>query len=147
VEAHESVGLVRRLPPAVGAAAAATAAAAYASLCPWKDSEIVVHGAALTCPAFQALLHAALRALINELGVRAFNASVHNIQLPASRRQAGGGGGTSAARPVVARIVSRGQPSAVASDFGGLEVFGGASIGHTDPWRVAEALGRALGGG
>lgn len=27
-----------------------------------------------------------------------------------------------------------------ASDFGGLEVFGGASIGHTDPFKVAAAL-------
>lgn len=44
------------------------------------------------------------------------------------------------ALPVVARVVSRGKLSNLASDFGGLEVFGGASIGHTDPCRVAEAL-------
>lgn len=42
--------------------------------------------------------------------------------------------------PVVARLVSRGKLSNLASDFGGLEVFGGASIGHTDPYTVAEAL-------
>lgn len=46
------------------------------------------------------------------------------------------------ALPVVARVVSRGKLSNMASDFGGLEVFGGASIGHTDPFRVAEALQR-----
>jgi len=46
------------------------------------------------------------------------------------------------ALPVVARVVSRGKLSNLASDFGGLEVFGGASIGHTDPCRVAEALQR-----
>lgn len=42
--------------------------------------------------------------------------------------------------PVVARVVGRGKLSSQASDFGGLEVFGGASIGHTDPFRVAQAL-------
>lgn len=42
--------------------------------------------------------------------------------------------------PVVARLVSRGKLSSQASDFGGLEVFGGASIGHTDPFRVVDAL-------
>ena len=57
---------------------------------------------------------------------------------------AAGGGGAFDERgrpvPVVARIVSRGRLSSAASDFGGLEVFGGASIGHTDPYRVHEAL-------
>jgi len=26
------------------------------------------------------------------------------------------------------------------SDFGGMEIFGGASIGYTDPFSIAEAL-------
>ena len=34
--------------------------------------------------------------------------------------------------------------SSVASDFGGLEVFGGASIGHTDPYALQSALAAAL---
>jgi hypothetical protein len=46
--------------------------------------------------------------------------------------------------PVVARLVSRGKLDNAASDFGGLEVFGGASIGHTDPYRVAAALDQQL---
>ena len=37
-------------------------------------------------------------------------------------------------------MLSRGKLSSQASDFGGLEVFAGASIGHTDPFIVAEAL-------
>ena len=37
------------------------------------------------------------------------------------------------------RIVSRGKLSSQASDFGGLEVFAGASIGHTDPFALATA--------
>jgi hypothetical protein len=47
-------------------------------------------------------------------------------------------------RPVVARVVSRGKLSSIASDYGALEVFGGASIGHTDPFAVLAALDVAL---
>lgn len=46
--------------------------------------------------------------------------------------------------PVVARLVSRGKLDNAASDYGGLEVFGGASIGHTDPYAVAAALDAQL---
>jgi len=42
------------------------------------------------------------------------------------------------------RIVSRGKLSSQASDFGGLEVFAGASIGHTDPFVVAAALQKTI---
>lgn len=38
------------------------------------------------------------------------------------------------------RIVSRGKMSSKASDFGGLEVFGRASSGNTDPYFVFAAL-------
>ena len=41
---------------------------------------------------------------------------------------------------VTARVLSRGQLSSRASDYGALEVFGGASIGHTSPWTLAAAL-------
>ncbi len=36
--------------------------------------------------------------------------------------------------------MSRGKTSSRASDYGGLEVFGKASIGNTDPYRVFTAL-------
>ena len=42
--------------------------------------------------------------------------------------------------PTHCRIVSRGKLSNQASDFGGLEVFAGASIGHTDPFVLASVL-------
>lgn len=42
------------------------------------------------------------------------------------------------------RIVSRGKLSSQASDFGGLEVFASASIGHTDPFVVSTALQKAM---
>ena len=42
------------------------------------------------------------------------------------------------------RVVSRGKLSAVASDYGALEVLGGASIGATDPYVVMSAVDRML---
>lgn len=42
------------------------------------------------------------------------------------------------------RVVSRGKLSSRASDFGGLEVFGQASIGNTDPYLVFKALKATL---
>ncbi len=38
------------------------------------------------------------------------------------------------------RVVSRGKLDTLASDFGGLEVFGGASIAATDPYTVMDAI-------
>ncbi len=52
----------------------------YASLVPTKDMELVVQGASLGCPCFQALLHAALRALIDQLGAATFNVGIFNIR-------------------------------------------------------------------
>ena len=42
------------------------------------------------------------------------------------------------------RIASRGNLASKASDYGGLEVFGGASIGHTDPFDVMAAVDQQL---
>ena len=109
--------------------------------------EVQIQGSSMASPAFQRLLFTSLRALVDELGVSTFNVSIHNISLTGGGgggQAPQGGGGVLRARgmplPVVARVVSRGRLSSQASDFGGLEVFGGASIGHTDPFRVAEAL-------
>lgn len=142
--AHEAAGLLRRR----------GGAAAFASLTPWKDSEVRVHGAGLGCPAFQAAFYAALRALLDERGVRAFNAAIYRTQpllaggasaaAAAAAAADGDGSGAAAAPAVVARISSRGNPSAKSSDFGGLEVYGHASIGHTDPYIVAAALDASL---
>eukprot|EP00951_Prasinocladus_malaysianus_P046786 scaffold647941_cov25-Prasinocladus_malaysianus.AAC.1 len=50
------------------------------------------------------------------------------------------GAGDLATAPVVVRLASRGKVDSKASDFGGLEVFGGASIGHTDPFSILPFL-------
>jgi hypothetical protein len=147
---------------------------------------VFVLGSHLGCPAFQRLLHAAVRGIVDGLGASTFNVAALNVdqsaphprtgELAAAEAAAaaggeggaaaprarprvrvvprnalwvpgssgggggGGGGGGAARAPVVARVVSRGKLDSPASDFGGLEVFGGASIGHTDPYRVAAAV-------
>lgn len=145
--AYQSVGLLRHAGPE-----GASRAYCYPSLSPTKDMEIVVQGRHMRDPAFQRLLHAALRTLVDELGVRTFNAAIYNISLAPldegrQEHQDGRSGGAACdgqERPVVARVLSRGKLSSQASDYGGLEVFGGASIGHTDPMAVLAALDKTL---
>eukprot|EP00878_Enallax_costatus_P029346 GHUV01031809.1.p1 GENE.GHUV01031809.1~~GHUV01031809.1.p1 ORF type:complete len:278 (+),score=79.41 GHUV01031809.1:156-989(+) len=232
LRAHAAVGLLRQVSvpafhnpssptfPATQNLQTSHIAWGFASLVPYKDMEVCVVGNHLCCPAFQKMLHAALRAVIDGLGCRMFNVGALNIDLevdaPAgvgmgrqfwnsSNSGLGGGVGTEGVvgssgsntlpdlphsaseaetvaqaagnnehmrdsssslpdvqyaytsqdisvpdvlsytgkSPVIARLVSRGKLSAAAvvtSDFGGLEVFGGASIGHTDPFLVAQQL-------
>ncbi|GFR50092.1 hypothetical protein Agub_g12237 [Astrephomene gubernaculifera] len=52
-----------------------------AHLAPQKDMEVLLLASRLSSPAFVAGLHAALRALIDELGVQTFNAGVINLPL------------------------------------------------------------------
>ncbi|EIE23757.1 hypothetical protein COCSUDRAFT_63282 [Coccomyxa subellipsoidea C-169] len=143
IRAHRAAGLLHE--HAVGD----KRAWCYASLVPTKDMELVVQGSGLSCPCFQYLLHAALRALIDRLGVATFNVGIFNIRygadvkssaphLAASVQAVDGSGAPQP--PILARIVSRGKTSSRASDYGGLEVFGKASIGNTDPYRVFAAL-------
>ncbi len=111
----------------------------YANICPRKDAELVIHGTQMGDPFFQLLFFIALRTLIERLGVVSFNASVYNIGL--GELGAGGSKGSNGGMgvPVVARVLSRGGAAKLglgASDYGGLEVFGGASIGHTDPFQL-----------
>jgi hypothetical protein len=171
--------------------------------------EITVVGRHLCCPAFQRMLHAALRGLIEGLEVATFNVGVLNLDaaVPApagvglgrtfwrSQDAASGADDSSSASgssddvsvqvtpcsssgghfvftssagssdgssdglwlpdeswwagqpPVIARLASRGKLSSLASDFGGLEVWGGASIGHTDPFVVVQHLDAQLAAG
>jgi hypothetical protein len=202
---------------------------AFASLSPYKDMEVVVVSGHVCCPAFQRLMHAALRAMIDGCGCRTFNAGVLNVDLGAEapagvglerqfwRGTTGGSSDVSSSNghdecscsgrggssmsisslssssssiaggdtgsgiryhyfgvsgsssssssstvgeavvpeewpwgdraPIVARLVSRGKLSSVASDFGCLEVFGGASIGHTDPYLLVQQLDEQLADG
>mmetsp|Transcript_40099 Transcript_40099/g.71979 ORF Transcript_40099/g.71979 Transcript_40099/m.71979 type:complete len:394 (-) Transcript_40099:103-1284(-) len=151
LRAHRAAGLL------CGCGEGEHRAWAYVHLSPIKDMEIVIQARGMRSSGLHRLLHAALRTLIDDLGVASFNVGVLNIQVdsesaPSRQFQANE---TDIARaildgadedpPLVARIVSRGKLSSKASDFGGLEVFGGASIGHTDPFSIAPLLRRRLG--
>jgi hypothetical protein len=130
LDAHAALGLSRTLGDA----------SAFASLTPLKDCEMQVHGTRPGCPSFQRLLHAALRALIDRAGVTSFNLSI--VGMCVSRH----GQAADAAQGVTARLLSRGKAgsSSAASDVGALELFVGASIGHTSPWEVVALLDAEL---
>eukprot|EP00873_Tetraselmis_striata_P017220 jgi/Tetstr1/437484/TSEL_026163.t1 len=144
LQAHRAAGLL------CGCGEGADRAWAYVYLAPIKDMEIIIHARSLRSAGLHRLLHAALRTLIDDLGAVTFNVGVLNIQVEDGRE-----GEAEACRaiadgvddppPVVARIVSRGKLSSKASDFGALEVFGGASIGHTDPYGIMPLLLARLG--
>jgi hypothetical protein len=116
-------------------------AVAFASICPAHDAEIVILGDHLGSRAFQSLVHCAVRALVDELGISTFNAGIYGVGMGISDTVTRDGM-RKTGHQVKARVVGRGRLDSAASDVGGLEVFGGASIGHTDPWVVMRALDR-----
>jgi len=129
VEAHREVGLAHTSP---------SGNTIFVSLLPTKNREMVVIGEnGIEDPEFQRLVFVGLRTMIDECGTNSFNLGVlpgaHGTEDIISGR-------------VVARLASRGQTgqTSIASDYGGLEVFGGASIGHDDPFIVKECLDRQL---
>jgi len=78
-----------------------------------------------------AALYASLRLLVDRGDVTSFNVTVE---------------GFGSREPATARVVSRGRAASrsAASDFGALELFGGASIGHTSPWTLMQLLDEEL---
>ncbi|KAL0039791.1 hypothetical protein WJX77_008140 [Trebouxia sp. C0004] len=140
MEAYMSLGLVTAVGPSHDRAYC------YPSITPLKDMETVIHGTSLLSSAFQAAVHGVLRTLIDQLGVTTFNVGISGMAAVDNDLAADfqPGNKTTCTASVIARIVSRGKLSSQASDFGGLEVFAGASIGHTDPFVVAAALQKAM---
>ncbi|KAL3133900.1 hypothetical protein ABBQ32_008355 [Trebouxia sp. C0010 RCD-2024] len=141
LSAHAALGLVTEVGPLNDRAYC------FPSITPLKDMETVVQGTSLASPSFQAAIYAALKTLIDQLGITTFNVGISGIMVPGSplpTSSTGSAALASAAEKVTARIVSRGKLSSQASDFGGLEVFAGASIGHTDPFVLAAVLQQAM---
>ena len=88
---------------------------------------------------FKGALSLALEAFIKHMGVTAFNLVICCPPL----------GETSQAWygfPVIARLVDRGQPDAVVSDVGAMELCGSGSI-HADPFYVTDVLRNAFDAG
>jgi hypothetical protein len=106
---------------------------AVASLTPTRNREVLLTAPALG-EALAAALTTVLRNLIDQQGVRAFNAAVYlpPFGMPASDWRG---------FPVIARVVDRGDPLAVSSDLGAVELFA-SSVISADPFAVA-ALFRA----
>lgn len=132
VEAHSDIGLSHRL----------ESAAIFVSLLPLKNRDMVVVGErGIEDEAFQTLLFCGLRTLIDELGSSSFNLGIYS-----GKAEVAGTSNELTDGRVIGRIVSRGQAgsTSVASDFGGLEVFAGASIGSDCPFTVKQALDRQL---
>lgn len=130
MKAHADVGLSRQV---------TGGATIFASVAPYKDREIWVIGESIEDYGFQFLVYCGLRTIIDCLDSSSFNIGVYP-QGPSSRSLLSGG--PSGSGGVVCRIVSRGRrgSKSLASDYGGLEVFSNASIGHTDPFDVMEAF-------
>ncbi len=110
-------------------------AAAYVSLTPVKEREIILlaPGARIEeAPArLAAPLWAILRVAIEAMGVRAFNVALYGPPL--------GGDPAWDGFPLVARFVDRGAPMAATSDIAALELFG-SSVISADPFAVAATL-------
>ena len=128
--AHDSIGLTKKRESREDG----TTATMFASICPLKDCETYIYGESLDSAAFADLLYVALRTIIDEFGSNSFNVGIFERGLIGESESMNG--------PIVARVVSRGRSgsSSVASDWGGLEVFGDSSIGSTDPFTVYDSL-------
>ena len=76
-------------------------AVAWADLAPQKDMAVCVRGSSLVCPAFQELLWACLRALLDQLGMQCFNLAVAGpgLRQPSHPGDAAGDVGISARCP------------------------------------------------
>ncbi len=104
----------------------------FVYLAPIKNKETWVFGHAFDDP-FADAFHDTLRALVDRAGVRAFDAAILMPPLFGPLDE------DWSRFPVIARIIDRGRPEAVSSDFGALDVFAHSVITH-DPFAVRAAL-------
>lgn len=115
----------------------------FASLTPRKDAEVIIHAPLLDSASLAAVLNAALRTIIDDLGCACFNVGIYPMPSAAVKSV----DSLFIRSRVVARVVSRGQLSGRASDFGAFEVFAGANIGRTNPYILLEAIKERLASG
>ncbi|ABG05486.1 conserved hypothetical protein [Rubrobacter xylanophilus DSM 9941] len=120
---HEALGLSV---PAEGGAAA------FASLTPVKEKELVVLGPSPHSDALKRSVGRLLERFVGELGVTSFNVAFY---LPPSGPAPEDWSGF----PAVVRIVDRGDPASRTSDIGAMELYA-APVVASDPFRVAAAL-------
>lgn len=122
---------------ALGLAIDHGAAVLLPALTPFKEKEVQIIAPRLDGDLTSAI-YAALRALIDRLGMRSFNVALY--QPPLGAVEEGWHD-----FPFVARLVDRGPLRLATSDVGAAEVFG-ESVVTTDPYKVAKALSGSKGG-
>jgi hypothetical protein len=128
VTAHEGLGLALRF----------NRSAVLSYITPIKEREVVVVTESSLSPCFGALIAAALNALTDGVGTRAFSMAVmlEPYGVPVTKR------GRRAAQvpyPALARIVDRGSPLDKRSDVGAMEFYGANNVG-ADPFHVMQHL-------
>ena len=69
--------------------------------------ETIVQGTSLTSPSFQAAIHAALRTLIDQLGVKTFNVGISGIVVPNTASPSNSKEGAEGQSPAPEKITAR----------------------------------------
>ncbi len=108
---------------------------ALAYLTPVKEKETLLISERLDDDLKEAI-YRTLHCFVNQLGVRSFNLALYWRPIDHVEEDWSG-------FPVVVRIVDRGDPNNKTADIGAMELYA-ASVIASDPFRVAEALRRAL---
>jgi len=106
----------------------------FTSITPKKEKEITIIGEKFNKKFMSAIFRAA-DCLVKDLGVNSFNMGI--IYPPMDKNLVRGAW---KGFPVIARIVDRGKLSSKTSDFGGVEMYAGASVIESDPYKVFEKL-------
>lgn len=101
-------------------------------LTPVKEKEIMMISSSIN-DALKLIIFKVLRSFIDELGVVSFNLS---IAMPPI-------GGIEDEFPIITRIVDRGDISKLASDFGGMELYG-SNIIASDPYAVFQVIKNSI---
>lgn len=107
----------------------------FVSLTPARNREVVLLAPKMGFPLTDGLARV-LRALIDILGVRAFNAAIYLPPFGATPEDWRG-------FPVVVRVADRGNPLSHSSDLGAIEIFA-SNVITADPFEVAAELQPAL---
>lgn len=120
---HEALGLAVRAGPTV----------VLSYITPIKEREMIIVTENSHHPSFGRAIAAALHALTDDMGCRAFSLAISFAPLDKSGNTAFG------AFPAMARVVDRGSPMDTRSDVGAMEFYGANNVG-ADPYQIMPFL-------
>lgn len=124
---HEQLGLATRSGPTV----------ALSYLAPIKEREMMIITENSHHPSFGRAIAAALHALTDDVGCRAFSLAISFAPLDEQ------GNTAPSAFPAIARVVDRGSPMDTRSDVGAMEFWGANNVG-ADPYHIMPFLRRQM---